>query len=78
MTQQQRQKALNHVQKHWGNKPCPCCGSNSWGVEDELGVVLKVEGQDINATSGYPFVIGRCSNCQYSIFFNAVGVGVYP
>jgi len=77
MDSQQQQKAMNHIQKHWGNKPCPCCGSTNWGLKDKLAMMPHVKDQSINLNSGYAYITATCSNCSYSIFFNAVDTGIY-
>jgi predicted nucleic-acid-binding Zn-ribbon protein len=76
MNQQQQQKALQHVNRYWGNKPCPCCGMANWIIQDKITMMPNVDGQNIDLGQGLGFIVGRCNTCSFSIFFNAATAGV--
>ena len=76
MDQEEINKAQNHIKKHLDK--CPCCGNNSWAIQDELVITpnFDTKARRPSLNSGIPFVVAVCDNCYYSIFFQAKYIGI--
>ena len=66
------------IEEHAPLLTCAGCGSNQWAIQNELAFSLLVEPQDgsINYKKGYPMVAVNCKNCGYTVFFNAIQLGI--
>lgn len=73
------QQTINHLGRHWGDKPCPSCAeTDQWAIDEDLCVLLRVRGEqnEVQANDGYLVSIVRCDNCGYSMMFSAKTMGV--
>jgi hypothetical protein len=75
-----KERAMEWLDKRWKReKRCPICQSNSWTVGDSLGVMLPMIDDKINPYAPtYPLFVVACTECAYTLFFNAVIAGLYP
>jgi len=66
------------VESHSPILSCAGCGGNEWAIQNELAFSLLVEPADgkINRNKGYPMVVLNCKNCGYTVFFNAIQMGI--
>lgn len=67
-------KVIQHLNKKWGNRPCPMCGSNSWNVSDTVYEMREFHGGNLVLGTGpiYPVVPVSCNNCGNSVMVNAL------
>jgi hypothetical protein len=80
-----RETALQAVQRHWryDHRNCAICGADHWSVAQifqmpEFESVPSV-GIRIGApTMVFPVVPVTCRTCGYTLFFNAVMLGLAP
>ena len=75
-----RQKVIQWLISKFGTIPtCPMCHTNIWGIGDDV-VIMPMLAQPVGVAPfiTYPFVAMACSNCGYSLFFNAVVLGFVP
>ncbi len=75
-----REKAEEWLTSQWsGLKECPICQQNIWNMPNELVSVNEYRGAGVMAlgsTASFPFVMVVCSFCGYTMFFNAVVMGL--
>ncbi len=66
--------------EHWkGNRACPICGNSHWEMGEELVEVRDCRyGQRFNLDGevSYPLVVVICETCSYTMFFNAIRIGL--
>lgn len=61
----------------WKTRECPICISyNCWNIEGITEVREFTEGNQRPSAPITPLVQVMCKNCSYTIFFNAVALGV--
>jgi hypothetical protein len=83
LTQEQKDKAATKIQKLWvgSAKSCPVYGSINWIVADHLVLPMTLippyTGINIGGI-GYPQLMLVSKECGYTLFFNAVILGVLP
>jgi hypothetical protein len=60
--------------------PCPVCGTSRWTLGEDLLQVLPLSPLGEPPISGrvYPFFALLCSECGYTMLFNAVVAGLLP
>jgi predicted nucleic-acid-binding Zn-ribbon protein len=65
-------------QKHWhGPVACPICQSNDWDTGTHVAQAPRHgEYAFLFGTNTYPYIVVMCKICGYTLFFNAVKVGV--
>lgn len=61
--------------KWTNNNRCPISGDNSWRVGDFIVHTAAYSGVMMSGPT-YPHVAVICSSCGYTIFFNAVMMGI--
>lgn len=77
VAQEDIQKAIAWIDEHWtGQKACPICQSDSWGVSSMVGEVHLANPDEGRLDRSYPLVILTCQTCGYALLFNAVVVGL--
>lgn len=80
LTDEQSDKLVSWVEEKWlGEKECPICKVASWGISNTL-FELKSYGAGVITVGGplVPLAVVTCSNCGYSITFNALRIGILP
>ena len=77
VAQEDIQKAIAWIDEHWtGQKACPICQGDSWGVSSMVGEVHLANPDEGRIDRSYPLVILTCQTCGYALLFNAVVVGL--
>ena len=77
VAQEDIQKAIAWIDEHWtGQKACPICQGDSWGVSSMVGEVHLANPDEGRVDRSYPLVILTCQTCGYALLFNAVVVGL--
>ena len=77
VAQEDIQKAIAWIDEHWtGQKACPICQGDSWGVSSMVGEVHLANPDEGRRDRSYPLVILTCQTCGYALLFNAVVVGL--
>ena len=77
VAQEDIQKAIAWIDEHWtGQKACPICQGDSWGVSSMVGEVHLANPDEGRLDRSYPLVILTCQTCGYALLFNAVVVGL--
>jgi hypothetical protein len=82
LTQDEKQRVIQRITSAW-HEPrfCPYCGSPQWLVGDHLvqPVTLGANvSMMIGGGIGYPQVMLISAGCGYTVFFNAVVLGILP
>src|SRR2546425_13340153 len=81
LTEEEKQRILNWTKEHWkGQVNCPICASPNWIIGDHVVLPITL-GKDSNLMlggPGYPQVMLVSQPCGYTIFFNAVVIGIAP
>lgn len=78
LTPQEKEKATNWVNTRWATKStCPICATRKWVVGDYL-VQVNIYGPAafIPSAPVFPHAQVFCGTCGYTIFFNAVMIGI--
>ncbi len=59
---------------------CSGCSGRDWSIQNELAFALLIDADDgqISQRKGYPMVAVTCKNCGYTVFFNAILMGIMP
>jgi len=73
-----KQKFIDWVNQKWkGQKICPICGENSWGVFDNLWELRAFSQGNLNLGGPIiPLAALACKNCGYVMTFNALLAGL--
>jgi len=60
------------------SRPCEICSTQEWILHNDIVGLSTVDllTRAIQADQVYPVVAIRCSNCQHTHFFNAMGLGL--
>lgn len=71
-------KLLEELNKLWINKQCPICNNTSWGIDSRVVTPLNVGKNNSILIGGpiAPLVPVTCDKCGYTIFVNALKLGV--
>lgn len=81
LTPDQRRITEAWVKEHWaGSKACPICTQSKWSIAEH--VVQPVTHSPIGALNlgggpAYPAVPMICNTCGYTVYFNAVIMGLF-
>ena len=80
LTQEQRTKIQEWLKKHWrGQIGCPISGHNSWIIGDHIvAPPIQIGGGITIGRASYPQIMLICNECGYTIYFNAVKIGLTP
>lgn len=80
LTQQQIDKVIKHLKQNAPNGiKCPVCGQSHWLVNDTIFQTIEFSGANITLAKGMslvPLVMITCSNCQQTLLFNAIKLGL--
>ena len=76
--------AKDKLERAWTkDKVCPACGHSQFAVPDESFALVQLEGFEPDKTyirsddtRFYPLVVVMCTNCGYTMLFNAGKLGV--
>lgn len=64
-------------EKWQGNKQCPICQNNTWGISDKLAELREFHhGDIIMGGQVYPLIVLSCKVCGYIHLFNAILAGL--
>lgn len=71
-------KIANWLNKNWTReKLCPICSNNNWTISDTVFELRAFHGGGlVVGGSVYPAVGVVCNVCAYTLFFNAIKVGL--
>lgn len=80
LSNEEKSRVLSALNEIWrGSKACPVSGDNDWVLGDHIvhpptwhGAAMQLGG------ATYPHVLLTCRRCGYSLFFNALVLGVVP
>ena len=68
------------LDEHWkGNRACPICQDNHWGVGADLVEIRNFHGKsrlNPGPEAIYPLVAVVCDTCSYTMLFNAILIGL--
>lgn len=66
------------IESHSPILNCSGCGGREWAIQSELAFTLLIDSKNgqINHGKGYPMVAITCKNCGYTVFFNAIQIGL--
>lgn len=66
------------LQQKWtGPASCPISGDNNWTVADDFVQPMKYSTGGLSIGGrGYPLVMVVCSTCGYTLFLNAIVMGL--
>jgi len=72
------EKASAWLEKHWkGDRRCPVCANNTWGVSDDIVEMRPFRGGSLVAGGViYPLFTVTCETCGFTQLFNAVLAGL--
>jgi len=78
LNESQRKFIKDRVLIVWnGKRNCPICISlTKWIVSDIVEIKQFNEGNHCPGASITPLIQVECNNCSYTLFFNAIGIGV--
>lgn len=79
MSNYNSEKMIKHLNQKWGNKGCPMCGQNKWGVSDKLMELREFHGGSMvigGNSSVQPVIPVNCGNCGYTVLVNGLLAGV--
>jgi hypothetical protein len=62
------------VNWHMGN--CPVCRKQDWVLADHVVTPMLYTGVGLAQGAGYPQIMMICQVCGYTIYLNAVTVGI--
>ena len=73
-----KEKLIDWINQKWkGQKTCPVCGENSWGVFDNLWELREfTEGNLRLGGPIMPLAALACKHCGYVMTFNALTIGL--
>jgi hypothetical protein len=80
LTPEERVKVSEWLKVHW-KQPliCPVSGHNEWALADHVVQPLINSGAGIMlGGSSYPQVMVVCRGCGYTVYFNAIMIGIFP
>lgn len=79
LTPAQIDQASQWLREHWKALICPFHGPTNWQVQQYLtSTPLYASGVTILGGPAYPFLVVMCSICGYTVFVNAIVVGLVP
>jgi hypothetical protein len=80
LTSAEKDSIIAKIDSLWtGSHSCPVCGHTNWIIGDHLvQPITLAQGSLQLGGPGYPQVMLISSKCGYTMFFNAVVLGVVP
>ena len=79
LTQEEMQRAQEHLRKKVPKLRCPACGEQNFSVAEHLlspQLFFKGGALILGGSVAYPQLQLNCKNCSYTLLFSAVGMGV--
>jgi len=76
LTNEDRQKIDVWLKDNWHAGKCPVCNQQNWVLADHVITPMLYTGVGITQGAGYPQIMVICQHCGYTLYFNAVIVGV--
>ena len=77
LSSKEREKAQAWIREHWKNWRCPFSGDTDWKLGEHLARVNIPRDGGLGISSEYyPYLAVMCSGCGYTVFINAVVVGI--
>jgi hypothetical protein len=80
LTAEEKRRATDRINHLWKeeNRACPICGDRTWILGDHLvqPLTLGPDGDVLLGGVGYPQVMVISPNCGYTMFLNAVILGI--
>ena len=79
LTPDDKSTVLTWLQSRWTvAKTCPVSGHNDWMIGDHVVQPITISGQGAARSKGlgYPQVMLICDGCGYTMYFNAVKIGL--
>ncbi len=74
MDDENQRRIQAFIATKWKQGQCPVCGVNSWQVAVEMGEMPMSR----SAGMAYPLFPIFCTNCGYTLLFNAGIAGLLP
>ena len=80
LSQDDKDKVVSLITQKWKNWTCPFSGDSNWIVADHAVTPMTIGqgGSIIMGGANYPQVMLICKTCGYTVFINAVLVGIFP
>jgi len=81
LTKEQKELVKDYLVKNWPSpRTCPISGHTDWTIVDHLisPAVYTQGGMQVVGGSAYPQVMVVCQGCGYTVYFNAVKMGIVP
>ena len=78
LTEEQRKKALDWINKRVPGLQCPVCKTKSFGLQEYLTtpmIMTPDRGIQFGGVA-YPQVMLICNHCTHTLLFNAVQMGI--
>src|SRR5205807_57918 len=77
LTPDQSQRAELWLRTHWSHSACPFHGPTRWEVGNVLAQAMAFSGGGLVVGGPvYPLVVVTCATCGYTVFVNAIKVGI--
>lgn len=68
---------IRFLQEKWTKPECPFHGKTEWQIDKIVGQVLPYHGGSLVVGGAvFPLVVVTCAQCGYTVFVNAIRVGV--
>ena len=76
----EKNKIINWLGTHWKVPSiCPISGDNNWAIGDHaVTPVISGKQGGVFGNVGYQHIMLICKTCGYTMFFNAVMLGIFP
>ena len=78
-----KDQADRFIQHLWHIAPngikCPVCGNVKWGINEQIFEIIEFTGSTMSLGAGtniVPLVVITCDNCQHTLTFNALKLGL--
>jgi len=74
----QKQELMNILSAQWKEpRVCPVCKQQKWSIVDKIFELREFHGGNlVVGGSVLPIVVAICGNCGYTVFFNAISLGI--
>ena len=79
LTEEERKKVKQYIERVWTHWECPFSGHTDWGLGPMVVQTMTYVGSGglvIGGGQTYPLVVLVCSGCGYTVFVNAIQAGV--
>ena len=77
LTEEERTKLDAWYKNKWKMNRCPVCNQGNWSLADHVVMPMTYTGVGLSiGGEGYPQIMVECQNCGYTLYFNAITVGI--